>query len=110
MLLDGKLYQGMTIKSDDVIKAVTLFAPDTVSCLAISLDCTLLAVAAGDKVHLHSIPAGWGLDAGGGLTANDFPRAATLYMPDRVQSITFSGDGKMLAVAIDDKVHLYKLP
>ena len=98
------------MNSDDVSRAVTLFAPDTVSGMAISQDCTILAVAAGDKLHLHSIPSGWCSEAAGGLSANDFPRFATLYMPDKVQSITFSSDGRMLAVAIQDKVHLYKLP
>ena len=45
------------ITADDFVRLVTLYAPETVTALAFSPDGSLLAVAAGDKVHVFSVPA-----------------------------------------------------
>ena len=42
--------------SDDFARLVTLYAPETVTSVAFSPDGALLAVAAGDKVHVFSVP------------------------------------------------------
>ena len=42
--------------ADDFTRLVTLYAPETVTALAFSPDGSLLAVAAGDKVHLFQVP------------------------------------------------------
>ncbi len=44
------------IKEDDFKRLVTLYAPEMVSSIAFSPDGSLLAIAAGDKVHLYSVP------------------------------------------------------
>ncbi len=43
-------------KEDDFKRLVTLYAPEMVSSIAFSPDGTLLAIAAGDKVHLYTVP------------------------------------------------------
>jgi hypothetical protein len=45
------------IKEDDFKRLVTLYAPETVSSIAFSPDGTILAIAAGDKVHVYAVPA-----------------------------------------------------
>ena len=42
--------------ADDFTRLVTLYAPETVTALAFSPDGSLLAVAAGDKIHLFQVP------------------------------------------------------
>lgn len=44
------------------------------------------------------------------LTSEDFPRLATLFVPETVSALAFSPDGSLLAVAAADKVHLYRVP
>jgi WD40 repeat protein len=44
------------------------------------------------------------------LTADDFVRLVTLYIPENVTALAFSPDGSILAVAAADKVHLYHVP
>ena len=44
------------------------------------------------------------------LKAEDFARLVTLSIPTTVTALAFSPDGKMLAVASADKVHLYLVP
>ena len=44
------------LTADDFVRLVTLYAPETVSALTFSPDGSLLAVAAGDKIHLFQIP------------------------------------------------------
>ncbi len=44
------------IKEDDFKRLVTLYAPETVSSIAFSPDGTILAIAAGDKVHVYAVP------------------------------------------------------
>ncbi len=46
-----------TLTSDDFVRLATLFVPETVSALTFSPDGTLIAVAAGDKVHVFKVPA-----------------------------------------------------
>jgi hypothetical protein len=45
------------ITADDFVRLVTLYAPETVTALTFSPDGSLLVVAAGDKVHVYSVPA-----------------------------------------------------
>ena len=42
--------------ADDFPRLVTLYAPETVTALAFSPDGAMLAVAAGDKVHVFQVP------------------------------------------------------
>ncbi len=42
--------------ADDFTRLVTLYAPETVTALAFSPDGSLIAVAAGDKVHIFAVP------------------------------------------------------
>ena len=42
--------------ADDFTRLVTLYAPEIVTALAFSPDGSLLAVAAGDKVHVYQVP------------------------------------------------------
>ena len=96
------------LKPDDFVRISTLFAPDAVTSIAISPNGAYIAIAAGDKLHIHSIPAALG---GKSVPAvQDFPRIVTLYMPDKIQAIVFSPDGKLLTAAIADKVHIYRVP
>lgn len=44
------------------------------------------------------------------LTADDFVRLVTLFVPEQVTALAFSPDGKLLAVAAADKVHVYSVP
>jgi hypothetical protein len=44
------------LTADDFVRLVTLYAPETISALTFSPDGSLLAVAAGDKIHLFQIP------------------------------------------------------
>lgn len=44
------------ITADDFTRLVTLYAPEIVTALAFSPDGSLLAVAAGDKVHVYQVP------------------------------------------------------
>lgn len=44
------------------------------------------------------------------LRAEDFARLVTLSIPSAVTALAFSPDGKMLAVAATDKVHIFLVP
>jgi hypothetical protein len=44
------------------------------------------------------------------LTADDFARLVTFFVPEQVTALAFSPDGKLLAVAAADKVHIYRVP
>lgn len=44
------------------------------------------------------------------LTPEDFARLVTLFIPEQVTALAFSPDGKLLAVAAADKVHIYRVP
>ncbi len=44
------------LKSEDILRLVTFFAPEQVTALAFSPDGKMLAVAAADKVHIYQIP------------------------------------------------------
>lgn len=44
------------------------------------------------------------------IKAEDFIRIATLAVPAAISALAFSPDGKILAVASADKVHLYRMP
>ena len=44
------------------------------------------------------------------LTADDFARLVTLYIPEIVTALAFSPDGSLIAVAAADKVHIYQVP
>jgi len=90
-------------KADDFTRIATLYAPEIVSSLAISPTGSLLAIVAGDKVHVHQFKV---------LSSStvDCPRLVTLFMPDKVQSVIFTPDGKQIVVAIANKVHLYSVP
>lgn len=44
------------------------------------------------------------------LKPEDIQRIVTFYAPEKVTAIAFSPDGKMLAVAAADKVHLFQIP
>lgn len=44
------------------------------------------------------------------LSPEEFTRLVTLTMPDKVSALVFSPDGKSLAVAAGDKIHLYLIP
>jgi WD40 repeat protein len=96
------------LKPDDFVRVATLYAPDTVTSLAISPNGRTIAIAAGDKLHIHSIPVT--LSDATSVTPQQFPRLVTLFMPDKVQSIVYSPDGKLLTAAIADKVHIYRVP
>ncbi len=98
------------LKPDDFVRVFTLFAPDTVSSLAISPKGDYLAVAAGDKLHIHRIPTEFSSGSVSMTSTSEFPRLVTLSMPDNVQAIVFSPDGKLLTAAIADKVHIYRVP
>jgi hypothetical protein len=98
------------LKPDDFVRVSTLFAPDVVTSLAISPKGDYIAIAAGDKLHIHGIPAGLNSGSASMTATLDFPRLVTLYMPDKVQAIVFSPDGKLLSAAIADKVHIYRVP
>src|ERR1700722_16372815 len=97
------------LRADDFTRIATLYAPEIVSAIAFSPDGKYLAIAAGDKLHVHGFPANLSNAGAGGSTA-DFPRLVTLFMPDSVQSKVFSPDGKLITTAIADKVHIYRMP
>jgi len=97
------------LKPDDFVRISTLFVPEVVTSLAISPKGDFVAIAAGDKVHIHGIPAMFRGDSTA-ATPQEFPRLVTLYMPDKVQAIVFSPDGKLLTAAISNKVHIYRVP
>ena len=44
------------LTTDDFVRLVTLYVPETVTALSFSPDGSLIAVAAGDKVHLFKVP------------------------------------------------------
>lgn len=44
------------LNADDFVRLVTLYAPENITAISFSPDGTLLAVAAGDKVHLYHVP------------------------------------------------------
>ena len=44
------------------------------------------------------------------LTPEDFVRLVTFFVPEQVTALAFSPDGKLLAVAAADKVHIYRIP
>jgi hypothetical protein len=44
------------------------------------------------------------------VTPEEFERVATLFVPERAQAIAFSPDGRLLAVAAADKVHIFRVP
>lgn len=44
------------LTSDDFVRLVTLYVPETVTALSFSPDGTLIAVAAADKVHIFKVP------------------------------------------------------
>jgi hypothetical protein len=44
------------------------------------------------------------------LKPEDIQRIVTFYAPEQVTALAFSPDGKMLAVATADKVHLFQIP
>lgn len=96
-------------KPDDFVRITTLYIPEAVSALAISPGGEYMAVAAGDKLHIHGVPSNVA-DKGSTMSPVDFPRLVTLYMPDKVHSVVFSPDGKLLTAAIADKVHIYRMP
>ncbi|MBC7529178.1 MAG: hypothetical protein H7308_16705 [Chthonomonadaceae bacterium] len=45
-----------TLNPDDFVRLVTFFVPETISAITFSPDGSMLAVAAGDKVHIYNIP------------------------------------------------------
>ena len=45
-----------TLNPDDFVRLVTFFVPETISAITFSPDGSMLAVAAGDKVHIYYIP------------------------------------------------------
>ncbi len=97
------------LKPDDFVRISTLYAPDAVTSLAISPRGDYMAIAAGDKLHIHGVPSSSAV-AIATAASQEFPRLVTLHMPDSVQSIAFSPDGKLLTAAIADKVHVYRVP
>ena len=44
------------------------------------------------------------------LKPEDILRVVTFHAPEQVTALAFSPDGKMLAVAAADKVHIYQVP
>lgn len=44
------------------------------------------------------------------LNPDDFTRLATFFVPETITALAFSPDGKLLAVAAADKVHIYRVP
>jgi hypothetical protein len=44
------------------------------------------------------------------LKPEDILRIVTFHAPEQVTALAFSPDGKMLAVAAADKVHIYQIP
>lgn len=44
------------------------------------------------------------------LTAEDFTRLATLFVPETVTALASSPDGGLIAIAAGDKVHLFRVP
>lgn len=44
------------LNADDFVRLVTLYAPENITAITFSPDGSLLAVAAGDKVHLYQVP------------------------------------------------------
>ncbi len=93
-------------RSDQFVRLASLFVPETIEALAFSPDGQYLAIGAGDKLHIHVVPAG--ATSAAVLQAVDFHRIATMQMPGNVQSIIFSPDGQLVTVAVGDKVHLYR--
>lgn len=43
------------------------------------------------------------------ITADDFKRVVTLYIPDAVTTVAFSNDNRYLVVGAADKVHIFEL-
>lgn len=96
------------LNPDDFARISTLFVPETITALAISPDGKHLAVAAGDKVHIHRFPVG--AATASSLTAADVPRLVTLYMPEKISALLFSPDGCLLTAAAADKLHIFRVP
>ena len=44
------------------------------------------------------------------MKAEDFVRLVTLSIPAQITALAFTEDGKLLAVAAADKVHIYRVP
>lgn len=44
------------------------------------------------------------------LNPEDFTRLATFFVPENITALAFSPDGRLLAVAAADKVHIYRVP
>lgn len=44
------------------------------------------------------------------IKPEDILRVVTFHAPEQVTALAFSPDGKMLAVAAADKVHIYQIP
>ena len=44
------------------------------------------------------------------IKPEDILRVVTFHAPEQVTALAFSPDGKMLAVAAADKVHIYQVP
>jgi hypothetical protein len=44
------------------------------------------------------------------LSADDFQRLVTLFVPETITAMAFSPDGALLAVAAADKVHIFRVP
>lgn len=97
------------IKADDFARIATLYVPESVTALAIAPGGDILAIGAGDKLHIHSIQENTS-QAEHEPSGVDFPRIVSLYMPDKVQAVAFTPDGKLLTVAIADKIHIYRIP
>ena len=82
-----------------VKRIASLYAPENVSCLAITPDGGQLIIGAGTRLLVHNLPEELSSEC-------DLPRAAAIDLPGNVTSIVVSPDGKTAFAAVGDKVHV----
>jgi hypothetical protein len=89
----------MAFNAEAAKRVATLYAPETVTCLAITPDGSCLVVGAGAKLVVHSVPSTLPMGV-------DLPRIASLDLPGTVSSVVISPDGTVVYAAVGDKVHV----
>jgi hypothetical protein len=88
-----------------ISRIASVFAPEQVTCLAVTPDQKHLLVGAGSRLLVYVIPADMAADGGAGFT-----RAAAIDLPGDISAITVAPDGSALFAAIGDRIHVLQIP